>query len=148
MPAWDTAIDYTPASDAACFVTTATGLHITRTNTGPTYGNSTDPDASGQTLWQIVLIWLAKVPIPAALAIAGIAFVVIPTLVKRIAVFATVASIQYASFDPKKDLTRFVPAANYVFATYSYMGEPSKRICTKCGYPEPTPFDVAAMNGV
>ena len=53
VPEWDTAIDYTPASDAACFVTTATGLHLTRTNTGPTYGNATDPDAVGQTLWRL-----------------------------------------------------------------------------------------------
>ena len=53
VPAWDTAIDYTPASDAACFVTTATGLHLTLTNTGPTYGNATDPDASGQAVWRL-----------------------------------------------------------------------------------------------
>ena len=45
VPEWDAEVDYTPASDAACFVTTATGLHVTRMNTGPTYGNATDPDA-------------------------------------------------------------------------------------------------------
>lgn len=53
VPAWDTDVDYTPASDAACFVTTATGLHLTRTNTGPAYGNATDPDASGQAVWRL-----------------------------------------------------------------------------------------------
>ena len=56
VPAWDTAIDYTPASDAACFVTTATGLHLTLTNTGPTYGNATDPDASWADALEIVLM--------------------------------------------------------------------------------------------
>ena len=53
VPAWDVEVDYTPASDAACFVTTATGLHLTRTNTGPVYGNATDPDDSTQTIWRL-----------------------------------------------------------------------------------------------
>ena len=48
VPAWDVEVDYQPASDAACFVTTPTGLWLTTTNTGPTYSNATDPDASGQ----------------------------------------------------------------------------------------------------
>ena len=52
VPAWDVEVDYTPASDAACFTTTATGLHLTTTNTGPTYGNATDPDAIGQAVWR------------------------------------------------------------------------------------------------
>ena len=52
VPAWDVEVDYTPASDAACFVTTTTGLHLTRTNTGPTYSNATDPDAVGQVVWR------------------------------------------------------------------------------------------------
>ena len=52
VPAWDAEVNYTPASDAACFATTPTGLHVTFTNTGPTYSNPTDPDSSGQTLWR------------------------------------------------------------------------------------------------
>ena len=53
VPEWDIEVDYTPASDAACFVTTTTGLHVTRMNTGPAYSNATDPDASGQTIWRL-----------------------------------------------------------------------------------------------
>ena len=56
VPEWDVEVDYTPASDAACFVTTSTGLHVTRMNTGPTYGNATDPDASGQAVWTALLM--------------------------------------------------------------------------------------------
>ena len=52
VPAWDAEVNYTPASDAACFTTTSTGLHLTRTNTGPAYGNATDPDAVGQQVWR------------------------------------------------------------------------------------------------
>ena len=51
VPAWDTDVDYTPATDAHCFVTTATGLWRTNTATGPGTGNATDPDAAGQTVW-------------------------------------------------------------------------------------------------
>ena len=52
VPAWDVAVDYTPATDAACFVTTPTGLHVTNTATGPSTGNATDPDSAGQTVWR------------------------------------------------------------------------------------------------
>lgn len=52
VPEWDTGVDYTPASDASCFVTTATGLHLTNTATGPATGNATDPDAQSQTIWR------------------------------------------------------------------------------------------------
>ena len=52
VPAWDAAVDYTPASDAACFVTTPAGLHLTNTATGPATGNATDPDSAGQTIWR------------------------------------------------------------------------------------------------
>ena len=53
IPEWDVDLDYTPASDAACFVTTDGGLWLTFTDTGPTYGNATDPDSSGQTVWRL-----------------------------------------------------------------------------------------------
>ena len=52
VPAWDVEVDYRPVADAACFVTTPTGLHLTRVDTGPTFGNATDPDAPGQTVWR------------------------------------------------------------------------------------------------
>ena len=52
IPEWDVELDYTPASDAACFVTTSSGLWLTFTNTGPTYGNATDPETAGQTIWR------------------------------------------------------------------------------------------------
>ena len=67
VPAWDAEVDYTPASDAACFATTATGLHLTNTATGPATGNATDPDAVGQDGLEDVLMgnhgvgsWLVK----------------------------------------------------------------------------------------
>ena len=52
VPEWDADLDYTPAADAACFVTTSTGLHVTRMNTGPTYSNATDPDTPNQQVWR------------------------------------------------------------------------------------------------
>ena len=52
VPAWDAEVDYTPANDAACFVTTTTGLHLTTTATGPATGNATDPDAQNQAIWR------------------------------------------------------------------------------------------------
>ena len=52
VPAWDVEVDYTPASDAACFVTTAAGLWLTDTATGPATGNATDPDAQNQAIWR------------------------------------------------------------------------------------------------
>ena len=53
VPAWDVEVDYRPATNTACFVTTATGLHLTFTNTGPAFSNATNPDASGQTVWRL-----------------------------------------------------------------------------------------------
>ena len=53
VPAWDVEIDYIPATNTACFVTTDTGLHLTFTNTGPSFSNATDPDASGQAVWRL-----------------------------------------------------------------------------------------------
>ena len=52
VPTWDDEVDYTPATDAACFATTATGLWVTMVSTGPATGNVTDPDAVGQTIWR------------------------------------------------------------------------------------------------
>ena len=52
VPAWDVAVDYEPTVDAACFVTTSTGLWLTTVNTGPSYSNATDPGASGQAVWR------------------------------------------------------------------------------------------------
>ena len=52
VPTWDAEVNYTPASDAACFATTTTGLWLTFTATGPATGNATDPDAVGQTIWR------------------------------------------------------------------------------------------------
>ena len=53
IPAWDAENDYRPASDAACFVTTATGIWVTQQNTGPAFGNATDPDAANQDVWRL-----------------------------------------------------------------------------------------------
>lgn len=33
------------------------------------------------------------------------------------------------------------------YTTYAYQNEPAQRICIRCGAPEPTPLDVAAMKG-
>lgn len=52
VPAWDAEVNYQPTADAHCFVTTASGLHVTDQGTGPMFGNATDPDASGQTIWR------------------------------------------------------------------------------------------------
>lgn len=49
IPQWDIEVDYLHPA----FVTTSSGLHVTRSgNTGPTYGNATDPDADAQTVWR------------------------------------------------------------------------------------------------
>ena len=52
IPAWDADVDYTPTTDAHCFAVTATGLHVTAVNTGPSFDNTTDPDAESQTVWR------------------------------------------------------------------------------------------------
>ena len=52
VPRWSADLDYEPTDSAACFVTTTTGLHVTFTNSGPGYGNATDPDAVGQIMWR------------------------------------------------------------------------------------------------
>ena len=49
---WDAEVDYVPADDAVCFVTTASGLWLTRMSTGPSFGNVTDPQTAGQTVWR------------------------------------------------------------------------------------------------
>ena len=51
--AYDADLDYRPVADAACFVTTASGLYRTTILTGPTFGNATDPDTPGQTVWRL-----------------------------------------------------------------------------------------------
>ena len=55
VPAWDAAVDYRPdlvEARAACFATTPTGLWVTVINTGPSFGNATDPELSGQAVWR------------------------------------------------------------------------------------------------
>ena len=52
VPQWDVALNYSPASDALCFATTPTGLWVTDQNTGPAYGNATDPDTPSQQVWR------------------------------------------------------------------------------------------------
>lgn len=52
IPEWDAEVDHTPTSDAACFVITASGLWLTFENTGPAYGNATDPDLANQQIWR------------------------------------------------------------------------------------------------
>ena len=52
VPQWDSEVDYRPAEDAHCFVTTPSGLWVTAQNTGPAFGNATDPDESEQTIWR------------------------------------------------------------------------------------------------
>ena len=49
---WDPDIDYPHDETASAFVTTVTGLWRNTEPTGPSFGNSTDPDASGQTVWE------------------------------------------------------------------------------------------------
>ena len=56
VPAWDTAIDYTPASDAACFVTTATGLHLTLHQYRPNLRQRNRPRCGWADDLEIVLI--------------------------------------------------------------------------------------------
>ena len=53
VPRWDAGVDYVPSAGEACFALTDTGLWRTRVATGPTYGNPTDPDAAGQTIWRL-----------------------------------------------------------------------------------------------
>jgi len=48
---------------------------------------------------------------------------------------------------PKPAWKRWRNCRGHQFITYSYMGEPARRICDKCGYPEPAPLDVAALQG-
>ena len=46
---------------------------------------------------------------------------------------------------PKEGFDKVRACRKHEFVTYAYMDEPSRRICGKCSYPEPTPLDVAAM---
>ena len=48
---WDAQVSYAPTGGDAAFALTATGMYRTFTPTGPRYGNPTDPDTSGQTVW-------------------------------------------------------------------------------------------------
>lgn len=49
---WNANIDYVPTDTAACFVTTPTGLWLTRVSTGPRFGNAVSPDVLGQSVWR------------------------------------------------------------------------------------------------
>ena len=60
VPPWDDEVDYTPATGAACFATTPTGLWVTMVSTGPATGNVTDPDAVGQTIMEALLIMICE----------------------------------------------------------------------------------------
>lgn len=52
VPAWDAELNYRPTADAACFATTATGLWVTFMDTGPDFGNATDPETANQQVWR------------------------------------------------------------------------------------------------
>ena len=54
VPQWDAEVDYPVTADAKPFVTTASGLWVSDVNTGPAYGNATDPDTPNQqTVWRL-----------------------------------------------------------------------------------------------
>lgn len=53
VPRWDAGTDYVPAAGEGCFALTDSGLWRTRVSTGPTFGNPTDPDSAGQTIWSL-----------------------------------------------------------------------------------------------
>ena len=50
---WDPGVDYVPTADAHCFVTTNSRLWVTDQRNGPSFGNATNPDRTGQTIWQL-----------------------------------------------------------------------------------------------
>ena len=52
VPPWDETVNYRPSADAHCFVTKPSGLWVTNQNTGPEFGNETDPDTVGQQIWR------------------------------------------------------------------------------------------------
>ena len=53
VPAWDPDVDYQPTDEAHCFVTTATGLHVSLRASGPGLGGPVDPDGDGQDAWRV-----------------------------------------------------------------------------------------------
>lgn len=49
---WSADLNYVPDGDEWCFTKTSSGLWRTNVATGPAYGNATDPDTAGQTIWR------------------------------------------------------------------------------------------------
>lgn len=49
---WDAELNYVPTAEAWCFTKTESGLWLTETPTGPRFGNPTDPETAGQTIWR------------------------------------------------------------------------------------------------
>ena len=52
IPAWDSQVDYRPTADARSFVVTPTQIWWTDQETGPGFGNATDPDTPNQEIWR------------------------------------------------------------------------------------------------